>query len=68
MSDERLSPKNLHITLPALTIQEAERLLSLIDELQRVLWDAYGDHVVHVYANRPDDQPTALESDDDLPW
>ncbi len=46
MNPPLLPPQNLWLSLPALSASEAEMILHLVDELQRLLWEAYGDAVV----------------------
>jgi len=41
-----LPPQNLWLSLPALSADEAEMILRLVDELQRLLWEAYADAVI----------------------
>jgi hypothetical protein len=69
-SDKRLPAKDLHLTLPELTVEQAAELLSLIDDLYCRLWDTYGHEVVQLYGDpRPDDEPYLPEpADDDLPF
>lgn len=65
MNHPRLPPKNLLLSLPALTASEAEAILSFIDELSALLWDAYGRDV---YDLEPDGEPLGQDSDDGPPW
>jgi len=50
-----LPPQNIWLSLPALTADEAEQLLHFVDELQRLLWEAYGDVLFEQAAE--DEQP-----------
>jgi hypothetical protein len=70
MPDERLPPKNLHLTLPALTAREADELISLIDALQTLLWDAYGHDIALLYGDRgpADELSDAPAAVDDIPF
>lgn len=45
MNPPLLPPQNLWLSLPALSPDEAEMILYLADELQRLLWEAYGDAI-----------------------
>jgi hypothetical protein len=47
-----LPPQNLWLSLPALTPDEAEMILNLVDELHRLLWEAYGDVVIPNLADK----------------
>ncbi len=46
MNQPLLPPQNLWLSLPALSADEAEMILHLVDELQRLLWEAYGDAII----------------------
>jgi hypothetical protein len=56
-----LPPENIWLSLPALTADEAEMILNLLDELQRLLWEAYGDAVIDNLAptRKPQPRPNA---------
>ena len=58
----RLPPKNLYLSLPALTAAEAEALLSFVDTLQHLLYEAYGDDVFDLRNDGPDHE--ASDPDD----
>lgn len=45
MKPNLLPPTNLWLSLPALSADEAEMILHFVDELQRLLWEAYGEAV-----------------------
>jgi hypothetical protein len=52
-------PKNIWLSLPAMTPAEAEQILHLIDMLQMQLWEAYADAVLDTEADDPLDPPFA---------
>ncbi len=45
MKPPLLPPQNLWLSLQALTADEAEMIFHLVDELRRLLWEAYGDAI-----------------------
>ena len=55
MNPPLLPPQNLWLSLPALSADEAEMMVHLVDELQRLLWDAYGDAII-------DQHPTSVRT------
>jgi hypothetical protein len=58
-------PKNIWLSLPAMTAAEAEQLLNLVDMLQQQLWEAYADAVLDTAADRDEPVPPV---DDHLPF
>ena len=66
MKPDLLPPENLWLSLPALTADEAEMILNLVDELHRLLWEAYGDVVIdNCAATRKVEASGPHTSDDD---
>ena len=65
MADPMLPPKNLYLSLPALTVAQAEALLSFVDTLRDFLWEAYGDDVFDLHDDgiRADDSDPNDRSD-----
>jgi hypothetical protein len=63
MDDSRLPPKNLYLSLPALTRAEAETLLHFVDTIQGLLWEAYGHEVFDC-----SDDGASADPGDDLPF
>ena len=61
MTPSFLPPQNIWLSLPALTADEAEQLLHFVDELQRLLWEAYGDVLFDLAAE--DEPPAAPDND-----
>lgn len=61
-----LPPKNLWLSLPALTADEAEQLMNLVDSLQKLLWEAYGDDVLDNVADHYEPDLPADPTDDDI--
>jgi hypothetical protein len=60
--DERLPPRTLRLSLPALTPAQAEALLDLVTELHELVWAEYGDSY-ELRGDRGDDQ----RDDPDVP-
>ncbi|MGH7339811.1 MAG: hypothetical protein ACREKH_04905 [Candidatus Rokuibacteriota bacterium] len=68
MTPPRLPPQNIWLSLPALTADQAEVILDLVDELQRLLWEIYGDAVIDYFAEASAaDPPWESHDDDDGP-
>jgi hypothetical protein len=61
--DPLLAPQTLTISLPAISVDEAEMILQLVDQLHDLLWDAYGEAVTDQMAD--DQAPDTPEPDDD---
>jgi hypothetical protein len=66
MDDERLPPKNLYFSLPALTRAEAETLLHFVDTVQGLLWEAYGQDVFDYVDDGAPGEPD--DPEDDIPF
>ena len=64
MNDERLPPKNFCLSLPALSAGEAEALIHFVDELQQLLYEAYGDDVFDPDAGIGPEQYPGFAPDD----
>lgn len=62
---ERLPPKTLIISLPALTVAEAAAIIQLIDSLHHLLWEEYGEAVVDLYALDHAESPGPQPDDPD---
>ena len=64
MADERLPPRTLVITLPAMTIAQAEKVLEIVDLLSEALWAEYGEAVIGAEGRR-DTRVDHVATDDD---
>lgn len=64
MKPALLPPQNIWLSLPAITADEAEMILHLVDELQRLLWEAYGDATIDNFADKCA-QSESRDGDDD---
>jgi hypothetical protein len=67
MDDERIPPRMLLITLPAMTIAQAEKVLEVVDLLSEALWAEYGQAVIDLAARRVPTEADLADTDDDLP-
>jgi hypothetical protein len=66
--DPLLPPQILTISLPALSPDEAEMILQLVDQLHGLLWEAYGDAVFdHLAEDHVADDSEIARPDDDGP-
>jgi hypothetical protein len=64
--DPLLAPQTLTLSLPALSVDEAEMILQLIDQLHNLLWDAYGEAVADEMAeDQIPDTSGHADGDDD---
>jgi hypothetical protein len=70
MADERLPPRTLVITLPAMTIAQAEKILEIVDLLSEALWAEYGEAVIDLEgrSDTREDDLTADGDDDRSPF
>lgn len=68
--DPLLPPQILTISLPALSPDEAEMILQLVDQLHGLLWEAYGqavfDHLAEEHSPDPA-QTVGVGAHDDSP-
>jgi hypothetical protein len=48
--DPLLPPQNLTLSLPAISPDQAELILQIVDELHDLLWHAYGQAVIDFVA------------------
>jgi len=63
-----LPPKNLTLSLPALSVDEAEMILQLVDQLHELLWEAYGEAVIDQWMeNQAPDTLQPTDPDDNIP-
>jgi hypothetical protein len=67
LADERLPPRMLVITLPAMNIAQAERVLEVVDLLSEALWAEYGPAVIDHEARRTPGDDDLTDSGDDPP-
>jgi len=66
--DPLLAPQNLTLSLPALSLDEAEMILQLIDQLQNLLWGAYGQAVIEqMVEGQAQDSSEPTDGDDEIP-
>lgn len=66
--DPLLPPKDLRISLPAISIDEAEMILQLVDQLHDLLWDAYGEAVnEHMVDDHAPDASEPTDGNDQIP-
>jgi len=72
MDDERLASRTLILTLPAMTVAQAEKLLDFVGSLSEALWAEYGEAMIDLdvlRGPRPEDFPDPNSNpDDDLPF
>jgi hypothetical protein len=47
--------------VPALAPRQAEALIDLLEQLQGVLWDAYGDAIAELATKDPEPAPQQLD-------
>jgi hypothetical protein len=66
MDDKKLPPRTLILTLPAMTIEQAECLLEAFDLLSEALWAEYGEAVIDLEALRGPPEDDLADTDDDL--
>lgn len=67
MDDERISPRMLVITLPAMTVAQAEKVLEVVDLLSEALWAEYGEAVIDLDARRVPTEADLADTENDLP-
>lgn len=64
----RLPPVELRLSLPSMSAEQADKMLNLIDTLQMILWETYGDAVlepeVNYLASQLDADGSHLDTDD----
>jgi hypothetical protein len=46
-ANKRLPSRTLILTLPAMTIEQAEKILELVDLIAEMIWTEYGPGVIH---------------------
>ncbi len=66
MSRPLVPPKNIWLSLPAMTAAEAEQLLHLVDMLQQQLWEAYADDVLDTDTDTDTEEPAPPDDDSDI--
>lgn len=68
MDDGRLPSRTLILTLPAMTVAQAEHLIDFVRALSEALWAEYGEAMIdlEVLGPRVEDFPGS-NPDDDLP-
>lgn len=65
MDDQRLPSRTLILTLPAMTVAEAERLLDVLGSLSEALWAEYGEAVIDLDVLRGLRPEDFLDGDDE---
>lgn len=65
MNSPRRPLQVVSFAVPALAPRQAEALIDLLEQLQGVLWDAYGDAILELAAKDPEPDPHQLVLPDD---
>jgi hypothetical protein len=65
VDDDPLPPRTLVLTLPAMTVAQAQRLLETIDAISEALWAEYGEAVIDLTALRGPSEDDLADGDVD---